>query len=771
MSEQAQDSLSPPSDFALRQLQTEQATLLDCVDKLRSAGVGDHLNLPQLIVCGDQSSGKSSVLQAISRVKFPTKGTLCTRFATELVLRRAVNEKISVSIRPGGNLTEEETSRLSSFHGQLSSLSEFIHFKNVLRVEIRGPTQPHLTIVDLPGLIKPNDLPGQQKGATDVYKLVESYMKNSKSIILAVISGNNDIANQAVRELVFKYDPDGFRTLGVITKPDLLHEDPDKEREFIQLAKNKKTELKLGWHVVRNRKATEIDVSDEARDEEEKRFLSQGIWNTLPGNEVGAETLRTRLSKILSHRISEDLPALRDKMNMGIEECKAKLDILGEPRDTPEKQGHYLLGISRKFYNRTYAAINGSYKGEDGFFESAVSERFKAKRLRAIIHKLNQAFAYSMRKKGHRWQIKSDDLDGANPDMNTPNLFSDYRPGIEKTAPISRSHLVSKLAEQTEWGRGKELPGFPNPDLVSRLFQEQSKPWEHLASNHVESVSATIGRFITLAFEGVDETTYRKLHRKHLNKDLKGRKESAMRMLKEVLKIHKRGHLITYNTTFDKRKGQLNPDDNMLGDQQPNTVFNTPNNPSSRINLTQTKVQPLDRACEDVIDTMEKYYEITLEVFITNVTTLVIENCLIDELPNMFSEEVVSLLKNEELGSLVAESDGIRAERKWQEDKLHALKVGLEVFDEYVVPVPTFTESSDALNSPTSNSFPDSEAPPTPTRLAREQSPEDTAVNGLTPQRSYKNHERSPSNRSNRAQSVRSTPNASSIGNLGCPAA
>ncbi len=76
----------------------EQLQLLDLVDSLRAEGLGEFTALPQLIVCGDQSSGKSSLLEAISGVPFPRKDNLCTRFATKVILRRASNSEIKVSL-------------------------------------------------------------------------------------------------------------------------------------------------------------------------------------------------------------------------------------------------------------------------------------------------------------------------------------------------------------------------------------------------------------------------------------------------------------------------------------------------------------------------------------------------------------------------------------------------------------------------------------------------------------------------------------------------
>ena len=74
----------------------DQLDLLDSVDCLRSQGISHYISLPQIIVCGDQSSGKSSVLEAISGVSFPIKGNLCTRFPTELVLRKTSHIGVTI---------------------------------------------------------------------------------------------------------------------------------------------------------------------------------------------------------------------------------------------------------------------------------------------------------------------------------------------------------------------------------------------------------------------------------------------------------------------------------------------------------------------------------------------------------------------------------------------------------------------------------------------------------------------------------------------------
>ena len=244
----------------------DHGELLDVIDQLRSHGVDHHVPLPQLVVCGDQSSGKSSVLEAVSGVQFPTKDTLCTRFATELILRRAPTANVKVSIRPGKDRSEAERKHLNDFRAPTDDIDELPKLveaakvamginsesrafgEDILRVEVSGPGKPHLTLVDLPGLFH---APSKQQSAGDaklVQSLVRSYMSNERSIILAVVSAKNDYANQVVTGLAREIDPKGLRTMGIITKPDTLIVGSDSEISFMNLAKNEDVCFRLGWH-------------------------------------------------------------------------------------------------------------------------------------------------------------------------------------------------------------------------------------------------------------------------------------------------------------------------------------------------------------------------------------------------------------------------------------------------------------------------------------------------------------------------------------------
>src|SRR5450432_1748639 len=202
---------------SLKDLQTtEQMELLDKVDQLRAHGLNEITALPQLIVCGDQSSGKSSVLEAISGVPFPRKDNVCTRFATELILRRAPSESLSVSITPAQDRTGTDRERIAKFQHRLMSKEDFpllfekakevmgltdggkSFSKDILRVEFHGPLQPQLTLVDLPGFIHAATK-GQTENDIELVKdLIDSYLVNPRSIILAIVSAKSDIGAQII---------------------------------------------------------------------------------------------------------------------------------------------------------------------------------------------------------------------------------------------------------------------------------------------------------------------------------------------------------------------------------------------------------------------------------------------------------------------------------------------------------------------------------------------------------------------------------------------
>lgn len=616
---------------------SDELGLLDAIDSLRSQGVSHYVSLPQLIVCGDQSSGKSSVLEAISGIPFPTKDNLCTRFATELILRRTSTIGVSISIVPSQNRSEAECRRLSEFRESLTNFDEFpaliekakefmgisttsSAFSNdVLRVEISGPTQQHLTIVDLPGLIHSENKLQTSADVALVLSMVQSYMANRRSIILAVVSAKNDYANQIVTKLSKDVDSKGHRTLGIITKPDTLPVGSESELAYANLARNQDVEFRLGWHVLRNRDYETRNTSMEARDAAEEQFFSQGLWKDFPRNLVGVTSLRARLSQVLLQQIRNELPSLLEEIEVNVKEIQMVLDKLGASRDTNDEQRLFLLHISQSFQSIVNAAVDGTYG--NGFFGDPRSVEGYSKRLRAVIQNLNMEFAEIMRTQGHRRHI----VDQVN--SNTPlSIRSETSPDFPEPEIISRAKFLDEVTELLKRSRGRELPGMFNPLIVGDLFHEQSAPWERLMRLHLKAVWEAARAFLELVTSHLtDEVTADALLREVIDPLMEHRYRDMTAKLVELLIPLQKGHPITYNHYFTEtiqnmRERRLEEEvtrrlSRFFGSRDLTTLEELPIKKvktSSLISaLTSRNEADMDRyASSEVLDCMQAYYKV-----------------------------------------------------------------------------------------------------------------------------------------------------------------
>jgi len=165
---QAKEGSLPIGGDTVCQLQSqEQAGLLDAIDTLRRENIDADIEIPQIVVCGDQSSGKSSLLEAIAQLPFPAGSGAVTMFATELVLRRDPCDAVYASILPSWSRTVKQREAILKFQYRPEKLDRD-EFRNLfalasdhleavdqtqgfrydkLRIEVSGPTQPHLTLI------------------------------------------------------------------------------------------------------------------------------------------------------------------------------------------------------------------------------------------------------------------------------------------------------------------------------------------------------------------------------------------------------------------------------------------------------------------------------------------------------------------------------------------------------------------------------------------------------------------------------------------------
>lgn len=489
-------------------------TLFDTADKLSALGVGRIVNLPQIIVVGDQSSGKSSVLEAISHVHFPVQAGICTRFATELVLRPGSRQCVTASIqfadssRPGHSLQVADFNQgdidkiISDARDEMGISATGRDFsKDVLRLEIQGPEMYPLTLVDLPGIFHTSTSTQSSEGRATVMELVESYMRKSNSIILTVIAASNQLANQIVLEEAAKHDPTKTRTLGVITKPDLLALGSPMEQEYLRIVRGREAfhNLGLGWHVLRNRGDNEADLGP--RDTVEEQFLRSGAWGSIPTANRGVAALRAKLSRTLLDHIKKSLPSVLQDIEEKLFDREGELSRLGQPRNTPEDMRAYLLDIAGSFQRLVDNGIQGHYN--DPFFGGLNGTRRK---LRSKLRNFNRAIRHVLLASGSAQKVIGGPFD-APQQLSTPEYLEEYLEIYNSSLPrpevVTWAELSADLEGHAAENQGTELPGYPNMNIVMQLFQKQSKPWERIAQFHHEEVTKVVKIFVYEAFEQI----------------------------------------------------------------------------------------------------------------------------------------------------------------------------------------------------------------------------------------------------------------------------
>ncbi|KAI0889375.1 P-loop containing nucleoside triphosphate hydrolase protein [Annulohypoxylon maeteangense] len=720
----------------LEQLHGEQKALLDAIDDLRKHGIGRFVDLPQIIVVGDQSSGKSSVLEAISRVRFPVNDGLCTRFATELVLRTNNQTKVDVRIQPSSTSKDEEHSfdEKSFNKEELPRIIEEAKKKmlkgdagfseDVLRIEISSPDVPHLTMVDLPGFYHSEDENQSAAGREIVERLVERYMARKNSIILAIISARNQVILQKVLSKVKHHDKKKQRTLGIITKPDILTSGSLDETNFVRLAKNldKSHVLSLGWHVLRNRGEKEVSHTDKERDDKEREFFESGVWSSVPSKNRGVESLRKKLSGILLGHIKDNLHGLIQSIEEQVNEHKARLKRLGDPRSTEKELRTHLDRIASQFHILCLQAVEGNYA--DQFFgglypknEGTTIDDSRIRKIRALIRDLNRAFAYVLETKGSRRIIipkksttalenyKSLDSTGEVGIIATDLSKVTLPPSPQPLAPflqplvnnytiqnperVTFENIASDLESLSSANQGNEFPGTSNDRLAVKLFQDQAQPWEAIARCHIQLVLQTTKAFVEKLMKHIvdpDERTFSAILSNIVDPFFDEKSVILEKKLQELLFHYKSGYPQPLDSEFRgmlARRNEKNHKVDAIQDLLENQPELFTKEAYTKLKAISIPKPTSEFGVDGLIDKSETYYEMSLRTFIDNVIVLAVENLLIRALPTIFTSERVNQMEDDELGRLASESPEINIERKELQEEYDALMKGLQICNKF----------------------------------------------------------------------------------------
>ncbi|KAL0365228.1 UNVERIFIED_CONTAM: Dynamin-related protein 3A [Sesamum angustifolium] len=345
-------------------------SVIPIVNKLQDIfaqlGSQSTIELPQVAVVGSQSSGKSSVLEAlVGRDFLPRGNDICTRrpLVLQLVQRK---RKADGTDEEWGEFLHLPGKKFFDFNEirweiQAETDREAGGNKGVsdkqIRLKIFSPNVLDITLVDLPGLTKvpvgdqPSDIEAR------IRTMIMSYIKLPSCLILAVTPANSDLANSDALQMAGIADPDGYRTIGVITKLDIMDRGTDA-RNFLL---GKVIPLRLGYVGVVNRSQEDILMNRTIKDAliaEEKFFRSRPVYSDL-AERCGVPQLAKKLNQILVQHIKTVLPGLKSRISAALVSVAKEHASYGEITESKAGQGALLLNILSKYSEAFSSMIEG----------------------------------------------------------------------------------------------------------------------------------------------------------------------------------------------------------------------------------------------------------------------------------------------------------------------------------------------------------------------------------------------------------------------------
>ncbi|KAM9314510.1 dynamin-2-like isoform 2-T2 [Pholidichthys leucotaenia] len=339
--------------------------LIPLINKLQDAfssiGQSCNLDLPQIAVVGGQSAGKSSVLENfVGRDFLPRGSGIVTRRPLILQL---VNSKAEyaeflhckgrkfVDFEEVRQEIEAETDRLTGSNKGISPIP--------INLRVYSPNVLNLTLIDLPGMTKvavgdqPPDIEHQ------IRDMLLQFITKESCLILAVTPANTDLANSDALKIAKEVDPQGLRTIGVITKLDLMDEGTDA-RDILE---NKLLPLRRGYIGVVNRSQKDIDGKKDIRvalAAERKFFLSHPAYRHM-AERMGTPHLQKTLNQQLTNHIRDTLPGLRSKLQSQLLSLEKEVEEYKNYRpDDPARKTKALLQMVQQFGVDFEKCIEGS---------------------------------------------------------------------------------------------------------------------------------------------------------------------------------------------------------------------------------------------------------------------------------------------------------------------------------------------------------------------------------------------------------------------------
>lgn len=339
--------------------------LIPIVNKLHDAfsqlGQSATIDLPQIAVVGSQSAGKSSVLENfVGRDFLPRGSGIVTRRPLILQLIPDQSEygeflhskgKIFSDFNEINKEIVKETDRITGGNKGISNIP--------INLRIHSPHVLNLTLIDLPGMTKvpvgdqPPDIEQQ------IRDMLYQFITKPNCLILAVTPANTDLANSDALKISREVDPQGTRTIGVITKLDLM----DSGTDARDILENKTFPLRRGYVGVVNRSQKDIEGRKDIRAAmaaEKKFFLSHSSYRHM-AERMGTPFLQKVLNQQLTNHIRDSLPTLRSNLQDQLTSLEKDVAEYKNFRpDDPSMKTKALMQMIQQFHSDFEKAIEGT---------------------------------------------------------------------------------------------------------------------------------------------------------------------------------------------------------------------------------------------------------------------------------------------------------------------------------------------------------------------------------------------------------------------------
>lgn len=317
---------------------------------------------------GGQSAGKSSVLESIVGLDFLPRGDgVVTRRPLELRLNHTPESTeawAKFEEVPGKKFTnfQEVKETIDFLTDKVCGKSKNIIDKPIV-LTVYSPTCPDLTLVDLPGITRiPMAGSDQPQNIEQITRaMAHRYVSDSRTIILCVLPANADMTTSDGLQMAREVDPKGIRTIGVITKIDIM----DRGTSAKRMIEGKDVALRLGFIGIKNR--SQQDIIDkipvkQAIEKEQLYFSTHPIYSTMPQGLMGIGNLIQKLTKILFTHIKVCLPDIMKEIRAKMKETEEDLKDLGPPMPAEASEKVQLLWNMITDFIQTYKnTISGRF--------------------------------------------------------------------------------------------------------------------------------------------------------------------------------------------------------------------------------------------------------------------------------------------------------------------------------------------------------------------------------------------------------------------------